>query len=484
MRLRVPARERISTLVAWHPTLGGTAKEDLEHRPREGSTELSLLPPGRLTIRVVDVDGKPVGGLELGISAYTEDSGWILAECIAASHVRTGSDGTAIVSWVPRDNLRSVEVDFLGSEWKLDEIDLKTIRTRMITVHARRERTVQGRLIMPEGADAQGILVTGRGSGPTNNGDIPYARARHDGTFTSARPFRPWLCAGDRRPRMGHDPWSGMILVNDSAEPAAITMNVYPATPLTVRVTRGPEHGPVAGAWLSLSSKGKINWNDRKTGVKLSGSMGGTHTWLTTNADGLARTGLGKGEHVLRLTSGDWTEERTLQVTSDEPVDVEFHREWNGKQHVAGRLLLDGMPIRLLRRLRPVPGGAARNRSEAPLSVEPAVQPDGSFEVAFDAESVSLLFLDAINSAAASPNRLQGDAQCRCEHGADRDVQWNLVDDKGQPVAGVDLEMCVKTSEPLQGARRSTADRQGRAFSIYGRAFKRVTAVQCSTPDR
>ena len=163
VRLRLPAKERLSELVAWHPTLGVSGKQDLEDRPREGATELSLLPPAPLTIHVVDVDGKPVGGLELGVSVRTEDSDWIVAKHIEASHVRTDADGTAIVPWAPRENLQYVEVDILGSDWKLDETDLKQIKAGMMTVHARREMTVQGRLIMPDGADAQGILVTGFG---------------------------------------------------------------------------------------------------------------------------------------------------------------------------------------------------------------------------------------------------------------------------------------------------------------------------------
>ena len=123
--------------------------------------------------------------------------------------MRTDADGTAIVPWAPREKLQYVEVDILGSDWKVDETDLKQIAAGITTVHARRERTVQGRLIMPDGADAQGILVTGFGFGPANNGDIPYARARRDGTFQSSRALRAWLCAGDRGSQVGQRPLDG-----------------------------------------------------------------------------------------------------------------------------------------------------------------------------------------------------------------------------------------------------------------------------------
>ena len=111
---------------------------------------------------------------------------------------------------------------------------------------------MQGRLIMPEGADAQGILVTGFGFGPANIGDIPYARARRDGTFTLRVPSEHAFVLGIDDLKWASDPWSGMILGKDSAKPAEITMKVYPATPLTVRVTRGPSasRSPMPG-WIS-----------------------------------------------------------------------------------------------------------------------------------------------------------------------------------------------------------------------------------------
>ena len=68
LRLRLPAKERLTELVAWHPTLGVNGKRNLEGIPPAGATELSLLPPAPQRIRVVDVDGKPIGGLELGVS--------------------------------------------------------------------------------------------------------------------------------------------------------------------------------------------------------------------------------------------------------------------------------------------------------------------------------------------------------------------------------------------------------------------------------
>ena len=154
--------------------------------------------------------------------------------------MRTGSDGIAIVPWTPREKLQYVDVELFGSDWKLDEIDLKQIKVGMTTVHARRKRIVHGRLIMPAGSTAEGILITGFGFITGDTGDAPYARARRDGTFSLRVPSEYGYVLGINDFKWASDPWSGKILTKDTHDPAEIVMNVYPATPLTVRVTRGP----------------------------------------------------------------------------------------------------------------------------------------------------------------------------------------------------------------------------------------------------
>jgi hypothetical protein len=41
---------------------------------------------------------------------------------------------------------------------------------------------------------------------------------------------------------------------------------------------------------------------------------------------GVARAAVATGAYELRLSSGNWIEVRKVHVTSEKPVDVEFHR--------------------------------------------------------------------------------------------------------------------------------------------------------------
>ena len=156
VQLRHPAGEPLEHVSAWHPELGASGLRDLEDRLPKGETQLSLLPPGPHTIHVLDEDGKAIGGLELALNVRTEDSDWIIVQDIDAAHVRTDAQGTAVVPWFPRDKLKFVEVELMSSEWKNDETDRGQITAGITTVHARRGKDVEGRLIMSRGGQCRG----------------------------------------------------------------------------------------------------------------------------------------------------------------------------------------------------------------------------------------------------------------------------------------------------------------------------------------
>ena len=102
--------------------------------------------------------------------------------------------------------------------------------------------------------------------------------------------------------------------------------------------------------------------------------------------------GVGRGEYDVRMSSGSWQENRTIVVSSGKPVELEFHRVWQGERQIIGRLMTDG------KRFEPSPSLVARAWTPRdpylPLNFEPEIQRDGTFKVAFDAESLSLFFSD------------------------------------------------------------------------------------------
>ena len=458
-RLRLPADQGFNCLVAWHPVLGVGARGSLRGRLLGKKAELSLLPPAPHTIRVVDPDGNPVPGLELGVHFATQDSEWLLSGYLTESHVRTGVDGMATIAWAPRGELRYVQVEFPGSDWKVDETDLKQIKNGLTTVHARREHTVQGRLIMPEGVDAEGILVTGFGFGPANMGDRPFARARRDGTFRLQIPSNHGFSLGIVDSKWASEPWTGVILRTDSSEPAEIAVKVYPATPITVRVNRGSRREPVADAVVQIESMAEFDWTD-VAGEKHS-AMGGAGNWLTTDADGMTQAAVGRGKQRLTMLSGDWRDQREIEVTSEKPVEVVFHRPWIGRQRIKGRLTLNGAHYPPSPTLRALAWASVADRNMIPPTLKPIVNPDGTFEVAFDAEAATLLFLDGERRLAGFAEKLKASENVDVRMMPTATYAGTLLDPDGKPASGRTVEMFVRNSDLKPIAARRT-DEVGR----------------------
>ncbi len=442
VQLRLPAQEPLQELVAWHRELGVQGARHLTDRSAQDRAQLSLLPPGPIRILVVDPDGQPVRDLELGINVRIKDSDWAVAARIEAAHVRTDADGTAVVPWAPREKLMYVEARPIASDWKFDSTDVDRISERMVTVHARREIPVAGRLVMPKGANPEGILITGFGFGPGNQGDIPQVRARADGSFTLRVPTYHGYILGIVDLEWASNTWSGLILGKDTSKPADLTISVYRAAPLTVRVTRGAGRVPVADAWVEVGSRGEVKWVD-PSGKTQTGSAS-THCWLRTDGKGVARAGAGRGQFKVRLSEGNWDEERTIVVSSDKPVEVAFHRPWEGERRVTGRLLVDGKPFEPSRTL--VAAAWEPRDRFLPTKFKPLVNADGTFQVTFNAENLTLLFRDP-------EQRRSGFAQVDLDKSS-VDVKMvtmaadsgTLLDDHGEPMSGQTLTVDVPDS--------------------------------------
>jgi hypothetical protein len=440
VQLRLPAGETLELLCAWHPELGVCGLRDRDERGLEGATQLALLPPGPYTIHVLDEKGRGIGGLELALNVCPENSNWIVTQKIERAHVRTDAQGTATVPWFPREKLKFVEVELMSADWKIDETDRDQIAKRITTVHVRRGKLVSGRLVMPAGASALGILVSGYGFGPGHQSDIPYTRARRDGSFTLRLFSEHGYLLGISDSEWASDLWTGMALGKDATKPADISIKVYPATPLTVRVTRGPERVPVANAWIDVSNTGQVKWQD-SNGRAQSGTAG-VFGWVNTDAEGIARAGVGRGKHELGLRSGSWRDGKNIDVTSTTPVEVEFHRGWLGKRKIAGRLMIGPAFYEPSSAL--VARAWAPESRQAPLPSQPTVYPNGGFEVAFDAENFVLLFIDPVNHRSGFATAGLGETTLRVAMEPAATYSGTVLDESGQPLVGRTMRFYIK----------------------------------------
>jgi hypothetical protein len=353
--------------------------------------------------------------------------------------------------------LQHVEVRPNGPGWKFDSTDGRRLSERLVTVRARREVPVAGRLVMPKGASPEGILITGFGFGPGTSGDIPYARARADGSFTLRVPSHHGYVLGVVDLEWASNIWSGLILGEDTSKSADLTISVYRAAPLTVRVTRGARRVPVADAWVEVGSLGEVKWVD-PSGKTRTGTAG-TCSWLRTDDQGVARAGAGRGPFKVRLSAGHWKEERTIAVSSGKPVEVAFHRPWEGERRLTGRLLVDGKPFEPSRALVAA-AWEPRDRSIA-TQFTPEVNVDGTFQVMFDAEKLALLFRDPEQRRSGFAQADLDQSSINVKMVAMAADGGTLLDDSGKPMPSQTLVVSMLGVGPKPVATAKT-DEAGR----------------------
>jgi hypothetical protein len=316
--------EKLVEVVAWHPKLGAAGRRDLTQGLAGTQSQLSLLEPAAFKVRVIDQNGQAVGDVELAASVNVEGMDYIMTEDVQAAHFHTNAAGEATIPWFPREKVQSWDIEMIDANWKVDRVEQGNVSERMTTVHVRRKMPVQGRLVMPEGKSAEGILVSGSGFGPGNMSDIPNTRARRDGSFTLVVVSDHGYVLDIADSAWASSGWTGVIVASDWARPAAIELPVYPATPLEVRVVRGPLPTPVVNSLVSVRTAHDFTWQDAQ-GRKRSAAAGSDRL-LRTDSNGVARTGVGKGSLKVRVLSGSWHEERELTIEGNERVSIEFHR--------------------------------------------------------------------------------------------------------------------------------------------------------------
>ncbi|HTM55562.1 MAG TPA: thioredoxin family protein [Pirellulales bacterium] len=386
-----PAGAKLRSVAALYASRGVGGQFFREGSEPKDLYTIELQPTAPHEIRVVDDNDQPIAGLEFGASAASGDFEFIILSPLKHTRLRTDESGIAKAPWVPRDNLRTVSPEIWSDDWKQDETKRDRIQEGFTTQKLKRKHPITGRLIVPEGADPTGILISGDGFGSAYRGDLASARARADGTFTlMVVPDHSYLL-GVQDTEWACEPWTGDMRAEGDAKQPQIELALYRATPLTARVSRGPEHAPVPNTYVQLSTERRFKYTNGKG--QRGNALGSLRYWLLTDDQGMVHAALGRGEHKVGLSAGEWTEDRKVKIGSTDPVEVDFYRPWSGKRKIAGELVDAGKPF--------VP---SRSASLMAWSDRPPLVPlkhatrftvDGRFEFDFDAANASILFFDA-----------------------------------------------------------------------------------------
>lgn len=456
--IRYPSDEQLREIVAWHPTLGIAGHRSADDHQFGETTQLDLETPASHTVRLIDPDGKPAAGVKFGVGFRTTKSGWLATGCVPAALLTSDANGHAIVPWGPSDQVQGVDVDIRSREWKADETDRKQIGERITTIHVRRRHPVTGRLALPDEANPEGILISGFGFGEMSSGDIPRARVHRDGTFTLMASDNHGYVLGLVDLTWASDRWGGEVFPNGLEHPAQLEIVGYPATPIEVRVTRGRENVPGVGTYVQVQSSGDVDWTNASGGSQ--SGHGDVSVWLRTDATGMARAGVGRGEAEVRVAGAYWDESHKLKIEDAEPITVDFHRAWLQDRRVRGLLTYANgrpkqEPIIVTYAWTKFGGGFKQ------MPIKPSFQENDVFQLAGDFGELRLLFVDTENSLCAFKSLTADDKLAHMEMQLTAEYSGTLRDNKGAPLAGFMVQLCAAQSM-VRDSSEVVTDEKGR----------------------
>lgn len=303
--VRIPSGDSLQGVAALHSSLGVGGKFFREGAEARDAYDIELLPPAPHEVHVVDDEGKPVKNFEFGVNPAVGDYEFKLVSSLPAARVRTDESGIAKIAWIPRDNLRIVSPEIWSDEWKPDALDTDA-KAGVTTQKLRRKLPALGRLVVPQDVDPAGILISGIGFGSGDRLDLASARAAADGTFTMMVPAGHSYVLGILDNEWACDAWTGDLLADADPKRPQVELTMYPATPMAVRVSRGPDHQPQANTFIELETRRRFTFT--KESGERGNALGGVSCWLVTGSDGVARVGVGRGQQKVRLSAGDWNE--------------------------------------------------------------------------------------------------------------------------------------------------------------------------------
>lgn len=461
--LYVPAGEELRQVAAWHPSLGVAGSGGYSSPIQGSESNLALLAPANHVVKVVNEQGNPVVGVDIAASFRTQSSEWMMTGDIAEANVMTNEQGEAHLPWAPRDQLLYVDADVVGREWMVYDSKQTQVHQRLSQVFVTSRmlgQPVVGRILVADGESATGMLVAGTSDGPGNRFDRVYARVDNEGQFAFGVPvnYATGLAVSDRE--YSSDFWAGVVRTTQDATPADVELRAYRATPATITVTRGAERQSVANAWVEVSHRCEITYQrdgkDRTTFTK-------TDAWLQTDAEGKALAGLSRGENRVRLSSPNWSDEQSFNVTTDNPVQIEFHRPWVGQRRVKGRLRMlgeDYAPASELAAITWDPDYAyGSNETQCD------VNENGAFVLQFDREKLAVLIIDPLARLSGYAEVDINTKELMVTMQAAASYFATLVDDSGTPLA--DWEVGLEADGGNNVAAPVKTDAQG----VFGFPF-------------
>jgi hypothetical protein len=354
---RIPGGAKVFQVVALKPRVGFDYFENYHSWPGpvivEPPLEVALTLDGARSIAVHATDSadKPVGGIDLvpwtvkkkGKLAYANLSGVTLKHLV----VKTDRDGLAVFDWIPTKLEEGITFLHHSAEHSLPDSPHydPTRPDKPLVAKLVRNAPISGKVTLPDGKPAGGILLQVEGRGNTNHYFRNVVRTKADGTWSlSVYANQSYIVA------ITDDHWAAPsktgVVVREGESRKDLDFRLGKGTLLRGRVTVGKEKKPAAGQIITLLEQGE------NLPADLGGNGSGREDlvrWAETDAEGRYQIRLGSGRYQILGPGGNRMPRDEIKVKDEETKEKDWHLERLQKGLLKGVVLAhaeDGKPIR------------------------------------------------------------------------------------------------------------------------------------------
>ena len=352
--LRLPRDAEIFQVVALKPQVGFDYFENYRSWPMavigEPPAQVTLTLDGvrSLSVQAVDSADKALPGVEMApwtVKKRDRLSDVNLSGSGAMKYVsaRTDHDGLAAFEWIPTDMQDGVTILYRGEEYHLPHAPFQdpTLPYQTLTAELLHMTSISGKVTLPDGKPAAGVLLQAEGRGDTNFYCRNFVRTKADGSYSiRVYPNQSYMIG------VIDENWAAPsktgVVVGEEAPHESLDFRLGKGTIVRGKVTVGPDDKPAAKESIGLMEQGS-DITPRTSWARTEELARGAET----GADGRYAIRVGPGRY--RITGPGQYDGEEVTVKEEETIDKDFHLPrpsgWEQLKGVVLAETVDGKPV-------------------------------------------------------------------------------------------------------------------------------------------
>ena len=343
-----------------------------DYPPLPADVTLTLEGAHTARVNAVDSEGKPVPGVEIGLTHISKTGKLSYADVrrSATARATTDREGFATFDWLPDRTADAFHFKIAtdANYSSRDQPYYQRGGPAELTAHLLRDTRLSGTVRFPDGRPAGGLLIKAEGSPRSGTSINLAARTLADGSYLLDAPSESSYIV-----TVVDETWAAPslsnVIVREGLDQGGLDLTLTKGTLLHGQVSEAPNHRPAVGAKVWLTEEGGPVAKDLRRSGFLSAKLMQSST---ADANGRYHFRVGPGRYSLRSPNAGGTEPLTVEVKNEAEIVRDLALAGSVRDTYFSGVVLEKTPTGD----RPVAGAAVRrlraglNNSSVPSTAD------------------------------------------------------------------------------------------------------------------